>query len=108
MPDAKETLERYFLEMRWRCPVAGGRPGRINGQPVARRCLRSDPRLNKLREGDRRANAARANRAEQVQTIFSDKTRRRDDGRRSQALETADDANEPPVAYFRGLCTATD
>lgn len=74
MPDAKEMLERYFLEMRWRCLSLAADLDRIEraaGGPVV---LSSDARLIKLNEAIGILNHPGTNRAEQVQTIFSDKT----------------------------------
>lgn len=74
MPDAKEMLERYFLEMRWRCLSLAADLDRIEraaGGPVV---LSSDARLIKLKEAIGILNRPGPTRAEQVQTIFSDKT----------------------------------
>jgi hypothetical protein len=74
MRDAKETLERYFLEMRWRCLSLAADLDRIERAEGGAAVLQSDPRLAKLREAIGVLTQHGANRAEQVQTIFSDKT----------------------------------
>lgn len=74
MPDAKETLERYFLEMRWRCLSLAADLDRIERAVGGAAVLQSDPRLIKLKEAIGILSRPGANRAEQVQTIFSDKT----------------------------------
>ena len=74
MPDAKETLERYFLEMRWRCLSLAADLDRIERAGGGAAVLASDPRLIKLKEAIGILSRPGANRAEQVQTIFSDKT----------------------------------
>lgn len=75
MRDAKETLERYFLEMRWRCLSLAADLDRVQRAAGGEAVLESDPRLAKLREAIGVLNRpGGANRAEQVQTIFSDKT----------------------------------
>jgi hypothetical protein len=74
MRDAKETLERYFLEMRWRCLSLAADLDRIERATGGRTVLESDPRLQKLREAIGVLTKPGTNRAEQVQTIFSDKT----------------------------------
>lgn len=74
MRDAKETLERYFLEMRWRCLSLAADLDRVERADGGEAVLQSDPRLAKLREAIGVLTKTGANRAEQVQTIFSDKT----------------------------------
>jgi hypothetical protein len=74
MRDAKETLERYFLEMRWRCLSLAADLDRVERAEGGPSLLQSDPRLAKLREAIGVLTRAGPNRAEQVQTIFSDKT----------------------------------
>jgi hypothetical protein len=74
MQDAKAALERYYLEMRWRCLSLAAdldRVERLTGGPDV---LASDPRIGKLREALGILGRSGANRAEQVQMIFSDKT----------------------------------
>jgi hypothetical protein len=74
MRDAKETLERYFLEMRWRCLSLAADLDRIEKAAGGKAVLDSDPRLQKLRDAIGVLTKPGATRAEQVQTIFSDKT----------------------------------
>ena len=75
MADANEALERYFLEMRWRCLSLAADLDRIERFAGGPAVLTSDPRLHKLREAlGILARPSGANRAEQVQLIFSDKT----------------------------------
>src|SRR3954464_12400313 len=74
MRDAKQTLEQYYLEMRWRCLSLAAdldRVERAEGGPGA---LSNDPRLAKLRDALGVVLNGKGNRAEQVQNIFSDKT----------------------------------
>jgi hypothetical protein len=74
MRDAKETLERYFLEMRWRCLSLAADLDRIERAEGGAAVLQQDPRVAKLREAIGVLTQGGASRAEQVQTIFSDKT----------------------------------
>lgn len=74
MRDAKETLERYYLEMRWRCLSLAADLDRVERAEGGSSVLESDPRLAKLREAIGILTKPGANRAEQVQNIFSDKT----------------------------------
>ena len=75
MRDAKQTLEQYFLEMRWRCLSLAADLDRIERSPGGTGVLGADPRLQKLRQAiGVLLESKGANRAEQVQTIFSDKT----------------------------------
>ncbi|HXE55812.1 MAG TPA: hypothetical protein VN541_22500 [Tepidisphaeraceae bacterium] len=74
MRDATQTLERYFLEMRWRCLSLAADLDRVERAPGGRAVLETDPRLAKLRQAIDVLSRPGANRAEQVQLIFSDKT----------------------------------
>ena len=75
MRDAQQTLEQYFLEMRWRCLSLAADLDRIERSPGGPGVLDADPRLGKLREAIGVLLSGRGgNRAEQVQNIFSDKT----------------------------------
>ena len=74
MRDAKQTLEQYFFEMRWRCLSLAADLDRVERAPGGAALLDADPRLQKLREAIGVLRDARGNRAEQVQNIFSDKT----------------------------------
>ena len=74
MRDAQQTLEQYFLEMRWRCLSLAADLDRIERSPGGPGVLGNDPRLAKLRQAIAVLIEGKGNRAEQVQTIFSDKT----------------------------------
>ncbi len=74
MRDARQTLEQYFLEMRWRCLSLAADLDRIERSEGGRAVLHSDPRVKQLREALRVLIDENSNRAEQVQNIFSDKT----------------------------------
>ena len=74
MRDAKQTLEQYYLEMRWRCLSLAADLDRVERAPGGRALLDAEPRLQKLRQALGVLLEARGNRAEQVQNIFSDKT----------------------------------
>ena len=74
MRDAQQTLEQYFLEMRWRCLSLAADLDRVERAAGGRALLDSEPRLQKLRQALTVLVEGRGNRAEQVQTIFSDKT----------------------------------
>lgn len=74
MTDAKQTLEQYFLEMRWRCLSLAADLDRIERSPGGPVVLETDPRLQKLRDALGVLTRRGAARAEQVQVIFSDKT----------------------------------
>jgi hypothetical protein len=73
MLNASQLLERYFLEMRWRCLSLAADLDRVQrGDGAAQ--VSSDPRLAKLRDAIKVLLTDAPNRAEQVQLIFSDKT----------------------------------
>ena len=74
MRNAKETLDEYFLEMRWRCLSLAADLDRVERAPDGPALLDSDPRLAKLRQAIQVLLDTRTNRAEQVQTVFTDKT----------------------------------
>jgi hypothetical protein len=74
MRDAQQTLEQYYLEMRWRCLSLAADLDRIERSPGGPGVLGSDPRLQRLRQSIGVLLEGRGNRAEQVQNIFSDKT----------------------------------
>ena len=75
MRDAQQTLEQYFLEMRWRCLSLAADLDRIERSPGGPSVLTTDPRLAKLRQAINVLLEGKGpNRAEQVQSIFSDKT----------------------------------
>lgn len=66
---AKETLDRYYLEMRWRCLSLAADLDRVEraGADAA-----DDPRLKRLRQAIQALTDGEARRAERVQMIFSD------------------------------------
>ena len=74
MRDAQQTLEQYFLEMRWRCLSLAADLDRVERAAGGAGVLQSDPRLKKLRDAIQVLLEGRGNRAEQVQNIFSDKS----------------------------------
>jgi hypothetical protein len=74
MRDAQQTLEQYFLEMRWRCLSLAADLDRVERAAGGRALIESEPRLQKLRQAIGVLIEGRGNRAEQVQNIFSDKT----------------------------------
>ena len=74
MRDANQTLEQYFLEMRWRCLSLAADLDRIERAAGGAAVIAGDPRLQKLQEALAVLKKNGTNRAEQVQLIFSDKT----------------------------------
>ncbi len=74
MRDAKETLEQYYLEMRWRCLSLAADLDRVERAAGGRALIDADPRLQKLRQAIGVLLEGHGNRAEQVQNIFSDKS----------------------------------
>ncbi len=70
----KETLDRYFFEMRWRCLSLAADLDRIQRASGGGKVLASDARLVKLREALAALSSAESGRAERVQMIFSDMT----------------------------------
>ena len=75
MRDAQQTLEQYYLEMRWRCLSLAADLDRIERSPGGPGVLTTDPRLAKLRQAINVLLEGKGpNRAEQVQSIFSDKS----------------------------------
>ena len=74
MRSANETLDQYFLEMRWRCLSLAADLDRIERAEGGKNLLESDARLVKLRDALGLLTSGRGNRAEQVQLLFSDKT----------------------------------
>ena len=74
MRSANETLDQYFLEMRWRCLSLAADLDRIERAPGGQNLIDSDARLQKLRDALGILSTVRGNRAEQVQLLFSDKT----------------------------------
>jgi len=74
MRDAQQTLEQYFLEMRWRCLSLAADLDRVERAAGGKALIDAEPRLQKLRQALAVLLEARGNRAEQVQNIFSDKS----------------------------------
>jgi hypothetical protein len=74
MPTADDTLNRQFLEMRWRCLSLAADLDRIERAAGGTELAKSDSRLKELREAIGVLLTPGTNRAERVQTIFSDKT----------------------------------
>ena len=74
MRNATDTLDQYFLEMRWRCLSIAADLDRIERAEGGKNLLETDARLQKLRDALGLLTSARGNRAEQVQLLFSDKT----------------------------------
>jgi hypothetical protein len=74
MQDAHATLDRYYLEMRWRCLSLAADLDRVERLAGGAALLDSDPRIKKLHEALNVLGTPGANRAERVQMIFSDKT----------------------------------
>ena len=74
MRDAQQTLDHYFLEMRWRCLSLAADLDRVERGTGGPAVLKNDPRLKKLREAITVLLEGKGDRAEQVQKIFSDKT----------------------------------
>ena len=74
MPSAKDILDQYFLEMRWRCLSLAADLDRVQRGEQSGDLFKSDIRLQKLHKAIEVLNKASGNRAEQVQNIFSDTT----------------------------------
>ena len=74
MRDAQQTLEQYYLEMRWRCLSLAADLDRVERVVGGKALIDSEPRLQKMRAALGVLLEGRGNRAEQVQNIFSDKT----------------------------------
>jgi hypothetical protein len=84
--NAKQILDQYFPEMRWRCLSLAADLDRIERAPGGPELLRSEPRLQKLRRAikilldEERGPAGNSlspdpsDRAEQIQMTFSDMT----------------------------------
>ncbi len=72
MRTAKQTLDEQFLEMRWRCLSLAADMDRIHAAPGGSDLLQTDPRLDKLCAAIDVLKQQTADRAAQVQMIFSD------------------------------------
>jgi len=77
MASAKDILDHFFLEMRWRTLSLAADLDRVERGEQSGTLFKSDPRLQKLQKafGILASNpGAGGNRAEQVQNLFSDAT----------------------------------
>jgi hypothetical protein len=74
MRNANETLDQYFLEMRWRCLSLAADLDRVERAAGGSKVVADDPRLAQLRKAFHVLLEGAGNRAEQVQMIFSDMT----------------------------------
>jgi hypothetical protein len=74
MRSAPDTLDHYFLEMRWRCLSLAADLDRIERADGGPQLLATDPRLAKLREAIKVLLQNEPARAERVQMILSDQT----------------------------------
>lgn len=72
MQNAREILDQYFLEMRYRCLSLAADLDRIQQSAEGHAVLESDARLVKLRQAIRVLLDADAGRAERVLNLFSD------------------------------------
>ena len=71
---AQETLEQFYLEMRWRTLSLAADLDRVERGEDGAKLISSDPRIEKLRKAFQVLLDGKSNRAEQVQMIFSDVT----------------------------------
>ena len=85
MADAKEIVDQYFLEMRWRCLSLAADLDRIRRASGGEGTLRSDARLLKLRAAIASLLEENPERARKVQEIFSDHTPPPEYGRKGKA-----------------------
>jgi hypothetical protein len=77
MQGGQEIIDRHFPEMRWRAISLAADLDRIERGAGGAGVIRSDPRLEKLRNALRAIlESSSGNRVEQVQMIFSDTTPR--------------------------------
>ena len=74
MGTAKDTVDRYFGEMRWRCHSLAADLDRIERAPGGSELLSQDQRLKQLRQAIEVLINQSGTRAEKVQMIFSDLT----------------------------------
>ena len=77
MASAKEILDHFFLEMRWRTLSLAADLDRVERGEQSAALFKADPRLQKLQRAFgilATPTGAGGNRAEQVQNIFSDMT----------------------------------
>lgn len=74
MPNAQQTLDQHYYEMRWRCLSLAADLDRIERRDGGPGLLSADPRVQKLRQAIGLLLNSGGNRAEQVQMVFSDMT----------------------------------
>jgi hypothetical protein len=74
MPDAKQLLDRQFLEMRWRCLSLAADLDRIQRAAGGPEILRDDSRLKNLRCAIDILKEQNIGRAERLQMLLSDQT----------------------------------
>jgi hypothetical protein len=74
MQSARQILDRQYLEMRWRCLSLAADLDRVQRGAGGPSLLQAEPRLRQLHQAIRVLGSDQANRAEQVQMIFSDTT----------------------------------
>jgi hypothetical protein len=74
MRNAREILDSYYLEMRWRCLSLAADLDRVERAEGGADLLKTDPRIARLREALETLKAGGAARAQAVQNVFSDHT----------------------------------
>ena len=74
MPNDNDVIDRYFLEMRWRCLSLAADFDRIERSLGGKQAMATDPRLAKLRDAIKVLLQNEPGRAEKVQMIMSDQT----------------------------------
>ncbi|HEY1629004.1 MAG TPA: hypothetical protein VGF52_04040 [Tepidisphaeraceae bacterium] len=72
MLDAKQNLDQYFLEMRWRCLSLAADLDRIQRANGGDKLLKDNSQLATLRRAISVLLEDSANRAQRVQMLFSD------------------------------------
>ncbi len=72
MLTAQQTLDRYFLEMRWRCLSLAADLDRVQRQSGGDQVMAADPRVRQLKEAINLLLRPQAQRAEAVLDLFSD------------------------------------
>jgi hypothetical protein len=75
MHSAQQTLDRDYLEMRWRCLSLAADLDRVERGENGKTVLASDPRVLRLRQAITILLRDEPGRAEAVQNIFSDKSK---------------------------------
>jgi hypothetical protein len=74
MASAKDILDHFFLEMRWRTLSLAADLDRVERGEQSAALFKSDPRLQKLHKAFGILANSTGNRAEQLQNLFSDTT----------------------------------